>query len=170
MTSLEGAAVRLRPATGADIPVLATIRRTPEVYARWGGGNDLDAAVARDLDGSDSVPYVIEFEGRVVGWIQWQAEADPDYRHASIDIYVDPAVHGRGVGTDAVRTLARHLFVDHGHHRVVIDPAADNAAAIRSYSKVGFRPVGIMRRYERGPDGSWHDNLLMDLLAEELVE
>jgi aminoglycoside 6'-N-acetyltransferase len=170
VTTLEGATVRLRPATRADIPSLATIRRTPEVYARWGGGNDLDAAIGRDLDEADSVPYVIEFEDRLVGWIQWQAEEDPEYRHASIDIYVDAAVHGRGVGTDAVRTLARHLFVDHGHHRLVIDPAADNAAAIRSYSKVGFRPVGIMRQYERGPDGSWHDNLLMDLLAEEFVD
>ena len=54
------------------------------------------------------------------------------------------------------------------YRRLVIDPAADNAAAIRCYRKVGFRPVGIMRQYERGPDGSWHDGLLMDLLAEEL--
>jgi len=33
---------------------------------------------------------------------------------------------------------------------------------------VGFRPVGVMRRYERGADGTFHDGLLMDLLAEEL--
>jgi hypothetical protein len=26
-----------------------------------------------------------------------------------------------------------------------------------------------MRRYERGADGTWHDGLLMDLLADELV-
>jgi aminoglycoside 6'-N-acetyltransferase len=26
-----------------------------------------------------------------------------------------------------------------------------------------------MRRYERRSDGRWHDNLLMDLLADELV-
>jgi aminoglycoside 6'-N-acetyltransferase len=32
---------------------------------------------------------------------------------------------------------------------------------------VGFKSVGIMRKYERGPDGSWHDSLLMDLLADE---
>ena len=113
--------------------------------------------------------YVIEADdGEVVGWIQWQAEEEPDYRHASIDIYVDPAHHGRGVGTDAVRTLAQHLFTAHGHHRIEIDPAADNAAAIRAYTKVGFRPVGITRRSERGPDGTWHDSLLMDLLADEL--
>lgn len=35
---------------------------------------------------------------------------------------------------------------------------------------VGFRPVGVMRRYERGADGDWHDGLLMDLLADELIE
>ncbi|MGH3482353.1 MAG: GNAT family N-acetyltransferase, partial [Nocardioidaceae bacterium] len=52
--------------------------------------------------------------------------------------------------------------------RIVIDPAADNPAAIRCYEKVGFRPVGIMRRYERDADGSWHDGVLMDLLADEL--
>ena len=109
-----------------------------------------------------------ELDGRVVGAIQWSAETEPDYRHASIDIYLDPSVHGRGVGTDAVRTLARHLTVDKGFHRLVIDPAADNAAAIKCYSKVGFRPVGKMRKYERGSDGTWHDGLLMDALAEEL--
>ncbi|CDR05267.1 GCN5-related N-acetyltransferase [Streptomyces iranensis] len=78
-------------------------------------------------------------------------------------------MRGRGLGTDSVRTLARHLITDHGHHRVVIDPAAGSAAAIRCYGKVGFRPVGVMRSYERGADGTWHDGLLMDLPAEELT-
>ncbi len=56
-----------------------------------------------------------------------------------------------------------------GHHRLVIDPAADNEPSIRCYAAVGFRPVGIMRAYERDADGvGWHDGLLMDLLAEEL--
>jgi GNAT superfamily N-acetyltransferase len=41
----------------------------------------------------------------------------PDYRHASVDIFVDPASHRRGYGSDAIRTLVRHLFRDQGHHR-----------------------------------------------------
>jgi aminoglycoside 6'-N-acetyltransferase len=127
------------------------------------------AAVAEDLAEDGTETFVIEHEGRVAGAIQWRAEDEPDYRHAGIDIYLDPALHGRGLGTDAVRTLANHLIADHGHHRLVIDPAADNVAAIRCYSKVGFRPVGVMRRYERGADGTWHDGLLMDLLADELI-
>jgi aminoglycoside 6'-N-acetyltransferase len=169
-TTLHGALVTLRPAMATDIPVLADIRAKPDVYQRWRGGEDLAASVADDLNDPDVHPLVIEHHDRVVGMIQWGAETDPDYRHANIDIYLDPDVHGNGLGTDAIRTLARHLFIDHGHHRIVIDPAADNTAAIRCYSKVGFRPVGVMRRYERDPDGSWHDGLLMDLLVNELID
>ena len=167
--TIVGVLVALRPATRDDIPALVRIRETPEVYAFWRGGADLRGAVEADLAEAGVHPYVILLDDAVVGWIQWQAEDDPDYRHASIDIYVDPAVHGRGVGTDAVATMAQHLFVDEGHHRIEIDPAVDNPVAIRAYTKVGFRPVGITRQSERGPDGSWHDALLMDLLADELV-
>jgi len=169
MPILGGALVRLEPATTDHVTALAAIRRSPQVHDFWRGGDDLVAAVNEDLQEPGSTPYVIECDGRVVGWIQWSAEDDPDYRYASIDIYLDPAVHGRGLGTDAVRTMARHLIDDHGHHRLEIDPAADNVAAIRCYSKVGFRPVGIRRNSERGNDGSWHDGLLMDLLADELT-
>jgi aminoglycoside 6'-N-acetyltransferase len=167
---LQGALVTLRPATREDIPALVKIRETPEVFRHWRGGDDLRKAVEEDFAEAKVTRYVIVLDDRVVGWIQWEAENDPDYRHAWMDIYVDPAVHGRGVGTDAVRTLARHLISDHGHHRLTIDPAADNEVAIRCYAKVGFRPVGIMRKAERGSDGTWHDALLMDLLAEELVD
>ena len=167
--TLSGAVVRLRVAAPDDIPVLAEIRSKPEVFRRWGGGEDLASAVSDELADAGVQVLVIVYEERIVGAIQWAEEEDPDYRHASIDIYLDPSVHGLGLGTDAVRTLARHLVDDLGHHRLVIDPAADNQAAIRCYAKVGFRPVGIMRRYERGPDGSWHDGMLMDLLADELT-
>jgi hypothetical protein len=68
----------------------------------------------------------------------------------------------------ALLLAADWLFDQRGHHRLTIDPACCNARAIRAYEAVGFRQVGTMRRYERGADGSWHDNLLMDLLPEEL--
>ncbi|MER6096524.1 GNAT family protein [Streptomyces sp. NPDC001728] len=168
MTVLCGEALELRPSEPHDAPALAAIRATREVRARWRGGPDLGAEVAEDLADPDTHCMTIYRQDRIIGMIQWYAEEEPDYRHAGIDLFLDPAVHGRGLGTDAVRTLARHLVHDAGFHRLVIDPAADNAAAIRCYAKVGFRPVGLMRQYERGADGTWHDGLLMDLLAEEL--
>jgi aminoglycoside 6'-N-acetyltransferase len=167
---LRGKLVTLRPATAADAVPLTTIRAQPEVRRWWGGSEDLIAELLDDLATPGLHLLAVEVEGRVVGAIQWEAEADPMYAHASIDLYLDPAVHGRGIGTDAVRTLARHLIEEQGHHRLVIDPAAANAAAIRCYGKVGFRPVGVMRQYERSADGSWHDGLLMELLAGELTE
>jgi aminoglycoside 6'-N-acetyltransferase len=113
--------------------------------------------------------FAVLVDGAVRGLVQYWEETHPRYPHASMDIFIDPAVHGRGIGQDALRILARHLVRDRGHHRLVIDPAADNQPAIRCYAAVGFRPVGVMRGYERDVHGeSWHDGLLMDLLATEL--
>ena len=119
-------------------------------------------------DEPESTRLTIELDGRVAGLIQFSEELEPKYRHASIDLFLDPALHGGGLGTEALRRVVRHLIHDRGHHRIVIDPAAANAAAIRAYEKVGFRAVGITRLSERDSDGAgWHDGLLMDLLAGE---
>ncbi|GIF74786.1 GNAT family N-acetyltransferase [Asanoa siamensis] len=166
MTTLTGAYVVLRPATDADIAPLAVIRSAPEVTLWWGPEEDYPAAVAEDIDRT----FVVEVDGRIIGAVQTYEEEDPMYRHAGMDIYLEPTAHGKGIGTDAVRTMAKHLIRTVGHHRLVIDPAAANTAAVRAYEKVGFRKVGVLRAYERGPDGTFHDGLLLDLLAEDLAD
>jgi len=167
---LKGERVTLVPVASEHVATLWRIRGTPEVAARWGDLDEEDEGWP--LDDPEVECFSVLVDGQVRGMIQFGEEEDPDYRHASVDIFLDPVVHGRGVCRDAVRTLARHLVHDRGHHRLVIDPAADNEAAIRCYAAVGFKPVGVMRRYERDAGGTggtgWHDGLLMDLLAEEL--
>jgi RimJ/RimL family protein N-acetyltransferase len=165
-TELRGEHVTLVPVATAHVAELRRILATPEVRSRWG---DESAPAQWPFDDPYETRYAVLLDDAVCGMVQYGEENEPMYRHASIDIFLDPAVHGRGAGRDAVRTLARHLIHDRGHHRLVIDPAADNMAAIRCYSAVGFGPVGLMRSYERDVDGvGWHDGLLMDLLAEEL--
>ena len=166
--TLRGELVSLRPVAATDARRLTEILTHAEV-ARWWGSWDLDR-VQREVIAAtdDTVSFVIEVDDQVTGLIQYGEETDPDYRHASIDICVHPAWHGQGMGSDAVRTLARYLFDERGHHRLTIDPAAQNQPAMRAYRRVGFRPVGVMRRYERGRNGRWHDGLLMDLLPEDL--
>ena len=155
----------LRPLPAGDEADLLAIHATPEV-ARWW---DTPPEGFPWADDSGATRLTIELDGAVVGLIQFAEEDDPRYRHASIDLFLSPAQHGRGLGTEAVRRLARHLIEDRGHHRVTIDPAAGNLAAIRAYEKAGFRPVGLMRGYERDVGGeAWHDGLLMDLLADDL--
>jgi aminoglycoside 6'-N-acetyltransferase len=167
VVDLKGDRVVLRPLTLDDVPALVQIQAQPNV-ARWWGLPDQDDLRRQAAGESEETGYAITVDGDIVGLIQYAEENDPMYRHAGIDLFLSDAVQGRGLGTDAVRTLARHLIRDRGHHRLVIDPAADNEAAIRAYEKVGFRRVGVMRRYERLPGGEWHDGLLMDLLADEL--
>ncbi len=166
---IAGQRVLLRRLTPGDRARMLEILTQPDVAVRWLGTRGLHGTADDLLDprGGEAV-FAIEADGVVIGAIQYGEENEPDYRHASIDVFLDRGWHGRGLGTDAVRTLARHLIRDRGHHRVTIDPAADNEPAIRAYRRAGFRPVGIMRAYERGPDGTWHDGLLMDLLAEDL--
>jgi aminoglycoside 6'-N-acetyltransferase len=167
---LDGRFVHLRPAAPRDAAAFAAILSDPGVHARW--QSEDPAAEGRELaSGEDGVAvWAIEDGGAVVGLIQAHEEIEPRYRHAGIDISLTSHAQGRGLGSDAVRTVARWLIQERQHHRLTIDPAADNERAIRAYSRVGFRPVGIMRRYEGDLDGSWHDGLLMDLLAEELAE
>jgi aminoglycoside 6'-N-acetyltransferase len=160
--------VTLRPMTEADLGPLTELFAVPEV-AGWWPGENLPRLRARLDDEGEGEGMVIELDGRLIGFIQYFEETDPDYRHAMIDITLHPDWCDRGLGTDALRTLARHLIVDLGHHRLMIDPAVANARAIASYRKVGFRDVGVMRRYERANDGTWRDALLMDLLGEELT-
>ena len=121
-------------------------------------------------DDADLVRYAVLVGGEIAGYAQWWEDTSPLYRHAGVDLFLDPAVHGRGLGTETLRVICTHLVDEQDFHRVVIDPEVENEAAIRSFRKVGFRPVGVMRRYIRDDDtGGWKDGLLMDLLAEELV-
>ena len=166
MVVLRGKRVLLRPGRPEDADMLVRIRKEPEVARRWVGA-DIEKEVSEGFIGTDK-GFVIEVAGKVVGAIQYGEEDDPMYRHANVDIFLTTSRHGQGLGTEAIRVLARYLLEERGHHRLTIDPAADNTAAIRAYEKAGFRRVGIMRRYERGPDGVWHDGLLMDMLREEL--
>lgn len=131
-------------------------------------GDDLEAEFDADLADDEVHRFTIrDLDDRVVGLVQYGEEEDVDYRHASIDIYIDPRVHRRGLATDALRTLVDHLFDVLGHHRLTIDPAADNHAAIACYSRIGFERVGVMRSYELRDDGVWADGLLMDMLATD---
>ncbi|HET7182769.1 MAG TPA: GNAT family N-acetyltransferase [Candidatus Limnocylindrales bacterium] len=166
--TLVGDRVTLRPMRRTDRAAIIRLLEDPSIAAIWdtrGPAHSADELLAGD---ANFTVWAIEVDGEFAGSIQASEEPDPDYRKAGIDIFVSTRFQDRGLGTDALRTLVRYLIDIRGHHRLTIDPAASNARAIRSYEKVGFRPVGVMRRYERGKDGSFHDGLLMDLLADDL--
>jgi aminoglycoside 6'-N-acetyltransferase len=164
---LRGELVLLRPLRADDAKRLAELAADPEV-ARWWPGLT-EAEVVEKAEGKrSSTGFAVLYAGELIGLVQYYEELDPEYRHAGIDLFIGAHYQDRGLGTDTVRTMARYLVHDRGHHRLVIDPAAHNGRAIRCYEKVGFRRVGVLREYQQAPDGTWHDGVLLDLLAREL--
>lgn len=167
LPTLIGSRVTLRPPGPGELSRLAAqMAEDPETSVWWGTS-------AETIERWFALPgvrvLVVDEAGDAAGVLGYEEEDDPDYKSVSLDIGLLSCCLGRGLGTEALRLLARWLVDERGHHRLTIDPAVANERAIRAYQKVGFRPVGTMREYERGPDGRWHDNLLMDLLAGELT-
>jgi aminoglycoside 6'-N-acetyltransferase len=166
--TLHGPRVTVRPGGLDDIEPLRAFL-AEESVSRWWGQPQPAGQLAAKLRGDDSsVLLVVELDGQVAGGIQYHEEQDPMYRHVGIDIFLGGRYQGQGAGAEAIGLLARFLFDQRGHHRISIDPAAANQQAICCYHKVGFRLVGVLRQYERGADGRFHDGLLMDLVRDDL--
>ena len=161
---MKGPGVELVPVGPEHRERLLALRNDPGVTRWWQEpGDDFLAEEA------DTFKYVVLLEDEPIGFVQLYEETDPMYRHAGVDLFLGDAFQGRGLGTEVVRVACTHLIDDRGFHRLVIDPEVANEVAIACYRKVGFRPVGVMRRYQRDRSGEWQDGLLMDLLADELV-
>ncbi len=155
--------ITLSPTVERDGPALRALHSTPEVAEWW----DLPDPGFPMHDEPESTRFTIRYGDEIAGLVQYGEENEPKYRSASIDIFVGPAFHNRGIGTHAIRKVVDLLINERGHHRVTIDPAAHNHAAIRCYEKAGFGPVGVMRLAERDSDGNgWHDALMMELVVE----
>lgn len=96
----------------------------------------------------------------------WFKEINRLDGNAELAISMDRDHIGAGWGSDAQRTLLAFGFGTLGLNRVWLVVSADNARAIRSYEKVGFRREGVMRNSFRRR-GRLTDMLLMAILREE---
>ena len=99
-------------------------------------------------------PFVIILDGRPIGYIQYgdlyaYRTLCPDPKGVftnepegtfCVDLFIgEEDCINRGLGTETVSRFCAFLFQKPECKRIVIDPAADNARAIRCYEKVGFR-------------------------------
>jgi len=164
MPTLVGELVTLRPLEASDTEELLRIHLTPEV-SRWWGQPDEGFPMS---DEPESTRFTILINDRVAGMLQYNEEPEPDYRYAEVDIFLDPAEHGRGAGTDAVRVIVRHLVEDLGHHRVTIGTAVENVVALRCYEKAGFRRIGVAQAAARNyVTGEMDDEWLMERVVDQ---
>lgn len=170
---LWGEQVVLRPFRADDLPIMRKWLRDPETAHTWGRAPIVtDDAFEADLAGRftrfDQAGYfaIEDEQGALIGRIEYE-QLDPIDRTVELMIMLgSPERRGRGLGTDALRTLILHLFSDRQIERVWLTVLAWNTAAIRTYEKIGFVREGL-RREDIWLDGAWHDQLVMGLIRRE---
>ena len=92
-----------------------------------------------------------------------------DLRNRSAEagiVIARPEEWGRGLGTDAMKTLLRHAFEEMNLHRVELGVYPENERGIRSYRRLGFVEEGRLRQ-AMFRHGAWHDVVVMAILADE---
>lgn len=88
-------------------------------------------------------------------------------RSTELYIYIGAESYwGKGLGTDAVRTLTRFIFEELNLHRVSLIVFSYNKRAISAYEKVGFVFEGVMRE-SLFKGGKYHDKILMALINDK---
>jgi aminoglycoside 6'-N-acetyltransferase len=145
--------IELRAFRDSDDEAIAALLAEPAVRRWWADG---------DYDSQHG--WIVEVCGEMAGWIEYREETYKSYPSVALDIALTSTLHGRGYGRRVLRLAVEH-FVANGHHRFTIDPNVENTRAIHCYTAVGFKPVGVLRAYERNPAGGWNDGLLMDLIV-----
>jgi RimJ/RimL family protein N-acetyltransferase len=149
---LTGARVVLRPWTPADVPAVLAACQDPEVQ-RWttvpspytaadAVGYVTGVAPAAWADGDAVYAVVDAATGRIAGSIGAHGLRDGV---AHVGYWTAPAARGRGLTSDALRTLTRWLLRDAGAERVelVVEPA--NTASVRVAEAAGFTREGVLR-------------------------
>jgi diamine N-acetyltransferase len=89
------------------------------------------------------------------------------HRTAEYGILIgDTDCRGKGYGTEATRLMLDYAFTALGVHNVWLDTLSFNTAAIRAYTRAGFREIGRRREAHRIGDRAY-DVVLMDCLATD---
>ena len=105
--------------------------------------------------------------GRFVGTLK-AGHIDWHQGNADIGIMIgDKEYWGRGLATDAIRTLALHLYNVLGLRRLTAGSMSINPAMIAVFENLGFRREGVLREHLRHENG-FCDHVLLGCFRNEL--
>ncbi len=171
--TLHGRGVRLVPlgAENAADFISSILDLDPEVRRLTGTHRifteeELRAFAASRPDHHDRADWLVYADDTCVGDCAL-IDFDPDNAEVNYRIALnDMGFTGRGHGTAATDAVLEYAFETAGLHRVALQVFDFNTHAQRSYEKSGFVREGVWRKHLRW-GGTWHDAVLMSILAEE---
>ena len=151
--------LRLRALRRDDLPLLQRWLAHPHVDAWWHQRLDdaeLRAKYIPRIDGTEpSHVFVLEHEGRAIGWLQWYRWRDyPEHAAllgagpttAGVDFAIgDPDALRRGLGSRALSMFVeRIVFADPAITACISDPEALNHASLRTFARAGFTEIATV--------------------------
>jgi len=167
--------LQLRPLQLADAPALAAYRSDPDTarFQPWVTPYSIN-------DAEELISELVKHDAATPGWFQYAIALRADGTvigdlgvnlhangmQAEIGYTIATDRQGKGFGTEAVRRILDHLFVEQKLHRVSAECDARNLASARLLARVGFVQEGC-RRSATWIKGEWTDDLVFGLLADE---
>ena len=116
-----------------------------------------------------TVPWVITFNGRLVGQLTIGGIAHGSLRSAHAGYWVDQQFAGKGIAPTALAIGIDYCFRTLNLHRVEINIRPENWASRRVVEKLGLRYEGLRERYLH-IDGHWRDHLSFAVTSEEVPD
>jgi RimJ/RimL family protein N-acetyltransferase len=160
-TELRTQRLMLRPLAEADVADLAATGADPLTQAETGlprGYTEADArafigAAERARTRGHGIAYAVAelAGGRFVANVDLR-DADWANRTVEVGYMTAPWARGKGYAGEAVRAVARWLFVTQGFGRLQLRAAVSNVASQRVAEKAGFVREGVVRNALQGQD------------------
>ncbi|KAM9862824.1 GNAT family N-acetyltransferase [Leucobacter sp. BZR 635] len=164
---ITGPLVSLRAPIAADLEPLYEILLEPEVAFWWVGYTR--ERVQQEFIDAVEVTRVIEIEGECAGAMFVLRGEDPEYPTTVMHLFIGTRFRGRRIGEEALALAIQHEF-QHGISRITLDPNEHNDGAIRSYERLGFKRIGVLRDYQVRPSGALEGALFMDLTRSDFPD
>ncbi|MBI4815573.1 MAG: GNAT family N-acetyltransferase [Deltaproteobacteria bacterium] len=161
----------LRPWREGDAPALARNANDPEIAAnlRDGFPHPYSLLDARGfIERAPSTFFCIEVDGEAAGGIGFRAGHDVERYSAELGYWLARRHWGRGIVSEAVTAVRKHVFRETELRRLFAVPYATSFASIRVLEKCGFTLEGTMRS-SAFKAGRFVDQLLYAVVDEDSV-
>ena len=166
--------IRIRPFTQADFAAVLAWFPTEAALVQWGGPDlvhPLDAAQLERMlaENQTHPPKRALWTGLLEQTVAAHAQVALDPRHGVARlarIGIAPACRGQGLAVPFLTRVIDQVFADPGYERLELNVYTFNAAAIRTYRRLGFTQEGVRRSSVRVGDERW-DTAMFGLLRSE---
>lgn len=148
--------ITIRTWTMADAPALAQILNNKNVQDNLRDGlpfpytvTDAEAYISAMLsaDRDQIYPWAILVDDTVAGSIGVFRKANVHRLTAEMGYYIAETHWGKGVMTEAIRQVCRHIWAHTDIVRIFAEPYANNIASCRALEKAGFVCEGTLRNH-----------------------